>query len=152
VEINPVMAVLTRTFRPTDLEEVYQLALDSLQEGYSPNFIIDLYSYWPDGFLVLESRGVLQGFIAGLLMNRLHAKILMLAVRKESRRRGYATMLLRNFLRLCSIQGVRIITLEVRESNVGAVKLYHNLGFETMMKIGNYYIDGETAYKMQLLL
>ena len=146
------MAVLIRTFRPTDLEEVYQLALDSLQEGYSPNFIIDLYSYWPDGFLILEDLGVLQGFIAGLLMNRMHAKILMLAVRKESRRRGYATMLLRDFLRLCSIQGVRIITLEVRESSVGAVKLYHNLGFETMMKIGNYYTDGETAYKMQLLL
>ena len=38
--------------------------------------------------------------------------------------------------------------LEVRVSNVGAVRLYKKLGFTVERKIKHYYADGENAYVM----
>lgn len=141
-----------RKFLPADLEQVFFLASDNLQERYSPNFIIDLFSYWPEGFLVLENNGRIESFIAGVPINRHHRRILMLVTHKDSRRKGYATILLREFIRLCALEGVRLITLEVRTSNVGAINLYRKMGFEVVKKIENYYRNGEPAYLMQLLL
>jgi len=93
-----------------------------------------------------------MGFITGILMSRQHARILMLGVRKERRRRGYASILFREFMKVCGMRGVRMITLEVRISNEPAISFYRKLGFSTVMTIDDYYTDGEVAKKMQLIL
>jgi len=144
--------VYIRKFRPADLEQIYYLTADNLRESYSPNFIIDLYSYWPDGFLVLEDNGRIKSFITGVPLNRYHRRILMLVTHKDSRRKGYATILLREFIRLCVLEGTRLITLEVRVGNTGAINLYRKMGFEVVKRVDHYYKNGESAYLMQLLL
>ena len=47
-------------------------------------------------------------------------------------------------------EGVTSITLEVRVSNVAAIKLYENNGFEKKLVKKGYYSDGEDAYFMML--
>ena len=44
------------------------------------------------------------------------------------------------------------ITLEVRNSNYGAIKLYENLNFISEKIIKSYYSDGEDALLMKYLL
>jgi ribosomal protein S18 acetylase RimI-like enzyme len=144
--------VRIRQFEVNDLSEIFNLALDTLKEAYTPTFLIDLHSYWPEGFIVLEERGAIQGFIAGILMSRAHARILMLGVRKTHRRRGYGTMLCMDFLRRCAMRGVRMVTLEVRTGNEAAISMYLKMGFSPGMRLNNYYTDGESALKMQLIL
>jgi len=144
--------VWVRRFRASDLPEVFNIAGETLNEIYNPQFLLDLHSFWPEGFLVLEDFGEIRGFIAGILMSRTHARILMLGTSEMWRRRGYAMMLCREFIRECGMKGVRMITLEVRVSNEAAISLYRKIGFQIILQIDGYYTDGESANKMQLVL
>lgn len=143
---------MLRDFRPNDLSQVYDIARVELKEDYSPNFIMDLHSFWPDLFLIVEDSGVIKGFIAGILLSEIHARIFMLAVRRRERRKSLGTLLCQEFIKRCALRGVRLITLEVRVSNKPAFELYRKLGFQMMMRLDRYYGDGESANRMQLIL
>lgn len=139
-----------RLFKPTDLPRVYELACTSLSENYNPTLFIDLYSYWPEGFVVLEHEGQILGFVFGILMSRYDARILMLAVDSRFRGSGMGTVLYREFHRQCSLKGVRAITLEVRVSNQVAIHFYQKMGFQLTGRVDGYYSNGEDAHRMQL--
>jgi ribosomal-protein-alanine N-acetyltransferase len=88
----------------------------------------------------LRSDGALAGFCSTWLIgDELH--INNLAVRHADRRRGAATFLLRHILRDVARRGARSATLEVRESNVGALRLYQRLGFVLAGRRPDYYRD-----------
>lgn len=143
---------MIRQFEPRDLQEVHKIATEELQENYSSGFMMDLHSYWSKGFLVAHDFNGIHGFIAGIVLSEIHAKIIMLAVKEGSKRKRYGTMLCREFVKNCAIRGIRFVTLEVRVSNVPAIELYKKLGFEVVLKENNYYDNGEAALKMQLVL
>lgn len=67
--------------------------------------------------------------------------ILNIAVLPEFRRRGIGSMLLRDALLelKCLSPDITIITLEVRESNTAAIKLYEKFGFKITGRRGGYY-------------
>jgi ribosomal-protein-alanine N-acetyltransferase len=65
------------------------------------------------------------------------------------RRRGVATCLLENFLRLVKGYGAQKALLEVRASNHAAIKLYRTLGFCEAGRRERHYLDtGEDATVM----
>ena len=139
-----------RLFRPSDLARVYELACTSLSENYNPTLFIDLYTYWPEGFVVLEHEGRILGFVFGILLSRSDARILMLAVDPLMRGRGLGTVLYREFQRECALKGIRHITLEVRVSNSVAIHFYEKLGFQITGKVPRYYSNAEDAFRMDL--
>ena len=61
------------------------------------------------------------------------------AVRPECRGQGVGLALLRYILSLGGLLGARRATLEVRRSNVAALKLYERLGFHVAGSRRNYY-------------
>ena len=69
------------------------------------------------------------------------AEILDVAVPARHRRKGYGRLLLKNFLALAQKRGTSEIFLEVRESNVAALSLYREFGFEAAGRRPNYYRD-----------
>jgi len=78
--------------------------------------------------------------------------ILNLAVLPKFRRLGIGSMLLRNALEELkeSKSDIRLITLEVRESNIAAIKLYEKFGFKVRGKrIGYYQKPHEDAVIME---
>ena len=84
----------------------------------------------------------LNGQVVGVLHWRHlgeEAEILDVAVPTRHRRKGYARLLLKNFLALAQKRGTSEIFLEVRESNVAARSLYHQFGFEAAGRRPNYY-------------
>ncbi len=62
-----------------------------------------------------------------------------IAVRPELRRRGFARILLEHVMEEAVRQGAAKATLEVRRSNVAALKLYDRLGFSVSGVRPNYY-------------
>lgn len=67
--------------------------------------------------------------------------VMNLAVAPEHRRRGVATMLLDRLFELTGGDGRRGYTLEVRVSNVPAIKLYEKMGFKSRGVRRGYYTD-----------
>ncbi len=67
------------------------------------------------------------------------AEILHLVCDKAYQGRGYATGLLKQLQHLLVARQVKSLTLEVRENNAPALKLYRQLGFVTVGRRANYY-------------
>ncbi len=141
-----------RCFGPRDLDRVYELACSSLSENYNPTLFLDLYNYWPEGFIIAEEDGHIIGFIFGIMMSRTESRILMLAVDPLYRGKGYGGILYREMQRQCAIKGMRVIALEVRVSNQAAIRFYEKMGFQIAGRISKYYSNGEDAFRMQLFL
>ena len=141
-----------RSFGPKDLNRVYELACSSLSENYNPALFLDLYNYWPEGFIIAEEDGQIIGFIFGIMTSRIEARILMLAVDPRYRAKGYGGTLYREMQRQCAIKGMRMIVLEVRASNQVAIRFYEKMGFQLVGRIPGYYSNGEDAFRMQLFL
>jgi ribosomal-protein-alanine N-acetyltransferase len=67
--------------------------------------------------------------------------VMNVAVEPDRHRRGIATALLRRLFELTRDDERRGYTLEVRVSNVGAIRLYEDLGFEPRGIRRGYYTD-----------
>ena len=65
--------------------------------------------------------------------------LLNIAVDKTMRRRHLADKLMTMIIDLCEYMGVLSLTLEVRESNISAQKLYTKYGFKNEGRRKNYY-------------
>jgi ribosomal-protein-alanine N-acetyltransferase len=76
-----------------------------------------------------------------ILYDELH--INTLAVDPECRRRGLATVLMRHLLALAADEGATRALLEVRQSNIPAIRLYETLGFEITNIRRGYYTHPE---------
>jgi ribosomal-protein-alanine N-acetyltransferase len=101
--------------------------------------------------LCMEERGKLLGF--GLFYHVLdELEVLTLCIAPSHQRKGMGRRLLEEAKRVAREKGARKVSLEVRESNMAALKLYGQLGF---LKVGirkAYYSDGEDAILMDCLL
>lgn len=65
--------------------------------------------------------------------------ILNLTVRPESRRKGIGRKLMKNFIQLAQRHHAETLMLEVRPSNVSAIRLYESMGFNEISRRRNYY-------------
>ena len=72
-----------------------------------------------------------------------------IAVRPGYRRLGVGSALMSETVRVMKeIYGVESIFLEVRVSNIQAIRLYEKFGFVKVRRIKGYYRDGEDAFVM----
>ena len=67
------------------------------------------------------------------------AQIINVAAAESFKRQGCATSVLTRVLDECSKRGIGYISLEVRESNEGAIALYRGLGFSVAGKRRAFY-------------
>lgn len=74
------------------------------------------------------------------------AQILNIAVDLPYQHKGFGQKLMNAFFK--AIQKDSHISLEVRKSNLPAIKLYSDYGFETVGEREQYYPDGEDALVM----
>jgi ribosomal-protein-alanine N-acetyltransferase len=99
------------------------------------------------------TRGDSQGQPVGFLCRWLVADechILNVAVHPELRRGGIAMALMAEAINEAKAKTIRLVTLEVRRSNVAARSLYRKLNFEERRLRSNYYGPGEDAIVMEL--
>lgn len=135
-----------------DILSICSIENESFSTPYPRGLMEKLLEYNPDTFLVVrdESRK-LKGYTVGSINGR-SAHLISIAVLKDSRRKGAATLLLRElFQRLLEFR-VEEVWLEVNTKDTGAIALYLKLGFEKLMTVDHYYSDGSAALKMRLSL
>lgn len=148
-----------RTFTVSDLERVMHINTKCLPENYSSFFYKDLYTRFPDAFIVAEMDGEIQGYIMcriekgwskkGKLTPARLCHVVSVAVLERYRRKGIGMALIREAM----ARGRRIYDckegyLEVRVTNEAAVNLYAKLGFTKVKRNYGYYLDGEDAWVM----
>ncbi len=100
------------------------------------------------GFLLETDDGEIIGTIA-LNFGLDEADLVNVLVAARLRKTGLATLLMRTVLDECEKIELNKLFLEVRESNVPAIRLYEKFGFERISKRNNYYGDGENAIVMR---
>lgn len=86
-------------------------------------------------YVARDPRGTIVAFCACWVIEE-EVHINTVAVAREARRRGIATRLIREVLRRT---GARRSTLEVRRSNIAAIRLYERLGFRVTAVREAYY-------------
>ena len=93
-------------------------------------------------YVARDEDGTLVAFCAcWLIFDELH--INTMAVDAAHRRQGIASELLRYVLGEARAAGARKATLEVRESNTAAIRLYESLGFTLVARRPRYYTQPE---------
>lgn len=124
---------------PEDLTEVTALEQVCFQDPWSrKSFEAELEAApvsWPR---VLRMGARLAGYmIAWFVEDETH--LANIAVAPWARRRGYAEEMLEALIREAYLRGCRMIVLEVRASNSGAIALYEKNGFTPGGIRRNYY-------------
>ncbi len=99
--------------------------------------------------VTLAGVGVVAGYAIFWMVSG-EAHILNVAIRADLRRRGLATLLVREILGMMDDNTIMDVFLEVRKSNGAAIALYEKFGFEETFERKNYYGD-EDAMVLRLV-
>ena len=143
------------------LPEITSLISEELSEPYSVFTYRYFLNQWPQlTFLVYEERereengkrkclgcvvcklddhrGSFRGYVA------------MLWVHKEARNMGLGSMLVERALGVMYEMKADECVLEAESDNIGALRLYENLGFIRDKRLRRYYLRGTDAYRLKL--
>jgi ribosomal-protein-alanine N-acetyltransferase len=97
---------------------------------------------------LFAGHGLVGYLIAHVVCDEAH--IVSLGIAPEWRGSGGGSVLMADFLRVCGVERVVSVTLDVRVSNLAARKLYESCGFSVVGLRRNYYSDnGEDALTMK---
>lgn len=134
-----------------DLEQVLAIENAAFPLPWTENHFLDeLRSPHSFPLVALGQNGLVLGYICPMhLLDEGH--ILDVAVRKDFCGQGVGRLLVETTLRMCREKGADFVSLEVRQSNVGAIALYRQLGFVEVGRRKRYYENGEDAILMEYL-
>jgi len=122
-----------------DLEAIYQLNRENFSEYWSRE---SLFSALESGYdlLLCEAEGQAVGYLLSLTILD-EIQIMQIAVSSHYRRQGIASRMTAALTKPPDVAAhhARAITLEVRQSNHAARKLYAGLGFEEVGYRKKYY-------------
>ena len=140
--------MIIRKWEEKDNIRICELEKECFSDPWSYNMIADTFS--SPNFLgyVIEENEVVQGYIGSTFLFE-DAEILLVAVSKEFRKRGFGELLVRTDLDHLKEKGVEKVFLEVRKSNIPAFSCYQKCGFVPIGIRKGYYGNGEDAIVME---
>ena len=141
------MAVI-RNFRYDDLDRIAEIVSSSLGEYYPKSLYLEKSHDCEEGFLVGVEGGRVVAMLLGIVQGRFETRILMFAVERSYRKRGIGRELMERFIDLSVMKRVKRISLEVRRSNLEAIRFYEKFGFKNTGVLFMYYSDMEDGLKM----
>jgi len=138
-----------RPMRLADVDEVSLLERVIFPMPWPGQAFVHELQEGPTSFcLVARYGGLLAGYLVSWFVYD-EAHLGNIAVRPELRRRGVATRLLERLINEAQDRSVRRMTLEVRVSNIHAVRIYRGFGFKAVSIRRGYYVDNrEDAFVM----
>ena len=129
---------MVRKMEKSDLAAVAGLEQECFSVPWSEKALEQSLNSRDTLFCVCEEAGQIVGYV-GMYLAYPEGDIANVAVRKSCRRRGYAQALLTCLFAEAKKLGVTEYTLEVRESNEAAIRLYEKMGFTIEGKRKNFY-------------
>ena len=129
-----------RLFEEKDLPSVMELDREAFFDSWSRDTwqgeLQNQIAVW----IVEELEEQIVGY-AGIWVVAGEAQVMRVAVRKELRNRGLGLALTQALIQKAWEGGAEAITLEVRENNIAAQKVYERCGFVSEGVRPNYYED-----------
>ncbi len=125
-----------------DLQGVLELEEECFPHPWTRGMLEQELRRENGAFLVAKRGRELVGY-AGVIYILEEGHVTNLAVRPSERRRGAAANLLLRLVEESSGRGIRFLTLEVRRSNLPALRLYEKFGFTTIGERRRYYLDDD---------
>lgn len=132
-----------------DMDFLTEMEGAIFQDAWSPQSIqeeIDALDTWPKVHICLVANQAIGYTISALVVDEL--QLYRIALAKDSRRKGYASQCLERLMQEAKARGAVVCTLEVREGNLPARKLYEKLGFCVVGRRERYYGKDEAALLM----
>lgn len=144
--LEPLASLPAYVIEPLEDERDLEGVLEVESESFTSPWTREMYTWELQNrsvchiYIVRTSDCRVAGFCAlWLVFDEIH--INNVAIRPQFRGRGYGTSLLHHVLAEAKRLGARRATLEVRESNEGARRLYERLGFYTAGTRRHYYTN-----------
>lgn len=138
-----------RNMIPGDLDRIHEIFQASFSHPWSLNAIQEEFFNEAASYLVALLGDKVVGFIGAWLVFD-EAQITNIALDPSYRGRGYGHTLLKEFISRLRAQGLALVFLEVRPSNLPARRLYESFNFRMVGLRKNFYQDGEAAILMEL--
>ena len=133
-----------RAAAESDVESIARIEALSFKTPWSREMILSEMKEPISRFFVAEVAGKVVGYYGFLhILDELH--ILNVAVDPDFRGRGLGKKLMAHLISEARALCARAITLEVRESNLSAIRLYEGAGFLLAGVRPHYYTDKENA-------
>ncbi|MDK6028003.1 ribosomal protein S18-alanine N-acetyltransferase [Ignisphaera sp. 4213-co] len=143
--------IVIRKADGNDIKSVYELEKKCFKDPYPEIVLRMLYELYPELFLVAEDSETkaIIGYVSGMIRVDGFGHIVSICVDQNYRRRGIGKRLMEAIENVMhKIFSVCMFRLEVRVSNIPAIKLYESLGYRVEAILKNYYLDGEDGYLM----
>lgn len=138
-----------RRMKPEDVNEIWRIERDLFTLPWSKSSLLFEASDNRNAFSIvgLDEEGIAGYSIGWFVSDELH--IGNVAVVRSKQGRGFGRQLLEHVLKEALEREASIATLEVRVSNVRAIRLYRRYGFRGVAVRKRYYSDnGEDALVM----
>ena len=132
-------------FRPMlalDLDQVVQIEKDSMPSPWSKELFEEELHRQAAHYFVVEEEGQVAGYM-GYWEAPQEAHIINLAIGPKFRKRGLGLRMVEACLDYAAKRGARLATLEARESNAAARRLYEKCGFRFVAIRKKYYSDNQ---------
>jgi ribosomal-protein-alanine N-acetyltransferase len=152
--VNEAPSTRLREGNLADLDTIMTIMVDSFDPAFGEAWtapqcsgLLPMPGVWISLAYVEEEPA---GFALGRIVLR-EAELLLLAVRKEMRRRGTGGLLIERFVEIARTRGAEKVHLEVRDGNM-AMKLYEREGFSLIGRRKHYYTgrDGQLSDALTL--
>jgi [ribosomal protein S18]-alanine N-acetyltransferase len=113
-------------------------------------FLEEFSRPWSYAWVVRDGAKAMAFLLVWVVADEVH--LLNLATHPAKRRRGIGASLVATAMAFAHSRRARLILLEVRRSNEGAMRLYRAAGFFVSGIRSRYYSNDEDAVEMELLL
>lgn len=142
--------IRVRIAESSDLDDIYELDVQTFAMPWSKEALsYDILENDNAFVIVAEYEGEFAGY-ADIWTVLDEADLNSIAVRVDFRRKGIGDAIMLTMTEMLSANGVATINLEVRVSNMSAIKLYKKYGFNECGVRPGYYLDnGEDALIMK---
>lgn len=142
--------IRVRIAKSSDLDDIYELDMQTFAMPWSKEALsYDILENDNAFVIVAEYEGEFAGY-ADIWTVLDEADLNSIAVRVDFRRKGIGDAIMLAMTEILSANGVATINLEVRVSNMPAIKLYKKYGFNECGVRPEYYLDnGEDALIMK---
>lgn len=147
------MIIIKQIFENDDkiIEQISNIEKSLLSEGWSKEEIKNSLKFKAVYFATFVDDVIVGHVGANIVLGE--AYINNIAVKEEYQREGIGSMLVKTLIDFCARNKYTFLTLEVRESNVKAIRLYEKFGFVKQGSRKNFYSNPvESADIMTLYL
>ncbi|HUO58450.1 MAG TPA: ribosomal protein S18-alanine N-acetyltransferase [bacterium] len=138
----PAPQMIFRPMLEVDLEQVVEIEKASMPSPWSKELFEEELRREAAHYFVVEENERVAGYM-GYWEAPEEAHIINLAIGPAFRRRGLGRKMVEACLSFATKRGARLATLEVRESNETARRLYEKCGFRFVAIRKKYYSDNQ---------